>query len=324
MNEKDFYKATFSQIHSSNNINMEDYDIMKTKQKHIRKIVIAAASVCFIAIASTTVYATNIFGLKDMLIGDNSNLHSEDSGLKNPSNNTEGTGFSDGSQVSKEDYISLQGFSDSNESKASAEWLSFTQSYDQDGALLNKVGNGPTGLDSKYDLYLVYTQDMADKMEEIIQKYDLRLHSSLSILTNSEELIQKAGTGNFLGTANTANSSYMYEDGTFHYDGEATLDNGLVVNYQFENYKKGTFSDVFLNIGSITDYKEWNYKTTSEQMVNLCISPSKALIIADLGDSFITVNVLAGTEHGFLDDDGKITSTDLEALANSFDFSLIK
>jgi hypothetical protein len=330
MNEKNFYKATFSQIHTSKNLNMEDYKRMKTKQKHLRKIVIAAASVCLIAIASTSVYAANMFGLKDMIIGNNSNLQPEDTGinkdsdLQNTPNSTQETGTLEEPQVTKENYISLQGFSDSNESKASAEWLSFTQSYDQDGALLNKVGNGPTGLDSKYDLYLVYTQEMADKLEEILQKYDLRLHTSISVITDSAELIQKSATGNFLGTANTAYSSYMYEDGTFHFDGEAALNNGLVVSYQFEHYKKGTFSDVFLNIGNIADYQEWNYKTASQQTVSLAISPSKSLIIADLGDSFITVNVLAGTEHGFLDDDGKITASDLEALAGSFDFSLIK
>lgn len=330
MNDKNFYKDTFSQIHSSQNLNMEDYKIMKTKRKHLRKIVIAAASVSIIAIASTSVYAANMFGLKDMIIGNNSSLKPEDNGNINdadPENTPDSspdTSTTEAPQTAKEDYISLQGFSDSNESKASAEWLSFTQSYDQDGALLNEVGNGPTGLDSKYDLYLVYTQEMADRLEEILQKYDLRLHTSLSVLTDSEELIQKAGTGNFLGTANTAYSSYIYEDGTFHFDGEAALDNGLVISYQFENYKKGTFSDVFLNIGNIADYQEWNYKTASQQTVSLAISPGKSLIIADLGDSFITVNVLAGTERGFLDDDSKITASDLEALADSFDFTLVK
>jgi len=341
MNNKNFYKATFSQLHTTKDFNMEDYKKMKIKQKRINKTIAAAASVCIILVTSSSVYASNMFGLKDMLIG-NRNTPSADSnvGRNNSSdvnnivqNNTsesiddntvsENRG-TEGPLASSYEYISLQGFTDSNESKAVAEWTDFCNSYDQDGALLAQVGNGPTGLDSKYDLYFAYTQEMADKLEEIVKKYNLSLHSSLIDITSTEELIEKAGSGNFLGTANTVYGSYMYEDGTFHYDGYADLDNGLKIDYQFTNCRKGAFTDTILNIGSIEDYEEWTYTTTGGITVNLAISPKKSLIIADLGDSFITINVLAGTERGFLDDDGKITASDLESFANTFDFSLIK
>ncbi len=341
MNNKDFYKTTFSQLHTTKNFNMEDYKKMKIKQKRINKIVAAAAFVCIILVTSSSVYASNMFGLKDMLIGiitptsANSNVSQSNSSDENniAQNNTSESindntvsenRVTDKPVASPYEYISLQGFADSNESKAVAEWTNFCESYDRDGVLLAQVGNGPTGLDSKYDLYLVYTQEMADKLDEIVKKYNLSLHSSIIDITNTDELIQKAGSGNFLGMANTAYSTYMYEDGTFHFDGCANLDNGLKIEYQFMNCKKGAFTDTILNIGSIKDYDEWTYTTTSGITVNLAISPNKSLIIADLGDSFITINVLAGTEHGFLDDNGKITSSDLESFANTFDFSLIK
>ncbi len=341
MNDKDFYKAAFSQLHTTKSFNLEDYKKMKIKQKRINKIVAAAAAACIILITSSSVYASNMFGLKDMLIGnintttaDGNVSRNNSSDVNNKPQNNISESMDDNAasenSVTEEplaspyEYISLQGFADTNESKAVAEWTNFRENYDRDGALLAQVGNGPTGLDSKYDLYLVYTQEMADKLDEIVKKYNLSLHSSIIDITNTDELIQKAGSGNFLGTANTAYSTYMYEDGTFHFDGCANLDNGLKIDYQFMNCRKGAFTDTILNIGSIKDYEEWSYTTTGGITVNLAISPGKALIIADLGDSFITINVLAGTEHGFLDDNGKITSSDLESFSNTFDFSLIK
>jgi hypothetical protein len=280
---------------------MEDYRKMKNNQKSGNKIIAVVASVCIICATSTTTYATNRFDLKDMLINK--------------------TGFP---SVSTEKLISLQGFADSNECKAIDEWNSFRANYDKDLALLKKVGNGPTGLDPKYDLYNVYTQEMADKLDQIVKKYGLALHSSLNTEITTEELIQKVGSGNFLGTANTNEATYLYEDGTFHIDGYANLDSGLKIDYQFNNYKKGTFNAVVLNIGNIEDYDQWSYTTICGTNVHLALSPKKSLIIADLGSSFMTINVLAGTASGFLDEQGKITSSDLEELSNSFNFSLIK
>lgn len=324
MNDRDFYKSTFSQVHTTTSINMEDYKKMKLKQKHNFKIVAAVASICMILVASTTVYAMNMFGLKDMIVGkanipSTSNMDSQIT----PDNIASTENVTVTPSVTPVDLISLQGFADSNENKAVAEWSNFYENYDQDGAIIAQIGNGPTGLDPKYNLYSVYTQEMADKLSEIVEKYNLSLHSEIIDIYSADELLLKTGSGNFLGTINTVYSGYMYEDGTFHYDGYANLDNGLTIDYQFTNTKKGAFNDVVLNIGSIDDYVEWSYTTTCGITVRLAIGPMKALIITDLGDSFLTINVLVGTVSGLFDESGKITATDLEAFSNSFDYSLI-
>lgn len=337
MKNKELYKETFSQLHTTANIDIEDYTKVKNKQKHVFRIA-TAACVCILLAASSTVYAMNIFGLKDMIISnrniptpavtegqeDNADTWNNAQGEASP-NNAAPTGNSSADPFvsSNVDLISLQGFADCNESKAVREWTEFSDNYDQDGTLLTQVGNGPTGLDERYSLYLVYTQEMADKLDEIVGKYNLNLHSSIIILNSQEELIEKAGNGNFLGTANKTGGAYMYEDGTFHYDGSAAFD-GLLIDYQFMNCKKGSFTDVILNIGNINDYQEWSYKTDCGITVRLAMSPYKSLVIADMDSSFITINVLAGTEHGFLDDAGKITASDLELFANSFDYTLLK
>lgn len=339
MKNNDLYKETFSQLHTAANINVEDYSKVKKRQKQVFRIA-TAACVCLLLAASSTVYAMNIFGLKDMIISNRvipTPAVTESIGdVSDTGSDAQGGTVTDDAAVTpvesdpanpfvadNVDLISLQGFADCNESKAVREWTEFCDNYDKDGALLAQVGNGPTGLDDRYSLYRAYTQEMADQLDEIVGKYNLSLHSSIIIINSQEELTQKAGIGNFLGTANYTNGAYMYEDGTFHFDGTASLDS-LLIDYQFMNCKKGAFTDVILNIGNLEDYTEWSYQTDSGITVRLAMSPYKSLVIADMDTSFVTINVLAGTEYGFLDEAGKITAADLELFANSFDYTLLK
>ena len=57
----------------------------------------------------------------------------------------------------------------------------------------------------------------------------------------------------------------------------------------------------------------------------MALAPRKALIIADLPDSFVTVNVLAGMETPVDDifSNGPFAAEDLERFADSFDFGIL-
>ena len=59
--------------------------------------------------------------------------------------------------------------------------------------------------------------------------------------------------------------------------------------------------------------------------MTLALGPAKALLLADLGDSFVTLNVLAGTETDPDDifSSGPISEKELETLADSFDFTVL-
>jgi len=306
MSFKEKYKSVFSQVRSLKAIEMEDFIMKQSIRKSGRKIVALAAAVCLLAALSVSALAMNLFGLRDMILPSGGIIDNE-----NTNSNTE--------TPASPKIISLQGYSDSKEYQAVAEWMAFLDSYDKDGELLAKVGNGPTGLDEKYSLYLVYTQEMADKLEEIVEKYGLKLHRAIELDLSEEDLYKRAGTGKFLGENNSSFSAYIYEDGTFHIDGEVVLDENRTIAYQMMNCVKGSFTDVILNIGNPEDYNEWTYTTSSGVTVSLSISPSKSLIIADLNNSFVTINVLAGSDPM----NGAITTLDLEAFADTFDFSAL-
>ena len=219
------------------------------------------------------------------------------------------------------DFVSLSGWQDTPESRALAEWRSFLEDYDRDGAIIGEIGNSPTGFEEDYGLYLVYTREMADKLEEIAAKYGLCLH------TRMEDVMPetwRTAAGDFCGENVMAYSGYIYENGTFRFDGEADLDGYGYIEYQFSRSVRGAFDDVALNIGDAADFREWTYETADGTPVTLGLgAKNRSLILADLGDSFILVNVLTGEAGDDTFSSGPIGRAELEALADSFRFSAL-
>ncbi len=95
--------------------------------------------------------------------------------------------------------------------------------------------------------------------------------------------------------------AYIYEDGTFQFDGSAKINNVQIL-YQFRRSVKGTLDEVSLNVGHVEDYQEFQYVTAGDETVLLELGVNKALIIADFEECFITMNVPGGSEHGITED----------------------
>ena len=294
------------------------------KSMNIKKIISVAAIAAVIAAFGITAMATRWYGVKDMVFNNNDKGIgvTENRGATDSSGNDGVASIVDEGKE-KTDFIALQGYPDSNEYKACAEWNLFCSGYDTDGSLLNAIGNSSNEITEKYSMYLVYTQEMADTLEKIVEKYGLTLHNSIEMVGNSEELINVANTGDFIGNTNMVLGGYVYDDGTFHFDGDATIKNSTRIAYQFGNYVKGTFSDTFLNIGDANSYTEWIYKTRSGVDVTLALSDSKALVIADLENSYVIINALSGTGGDDSSVSGGITAQVLQEFADSFDYSKI-
>lgn len=307
---RELYRQTFSQVHSSTVIRWEDMEAMRPKKRISRNIIMLAAVVALLAVLSTVAVAADWFGLRSMLLPQ-----------KTPVSVLDDNGVVIPGEVKEVDAISLSGYADSAESRATAEWRAFLDGYDVDGAA-RAADENPGQVDAKYSLYQVYNQEMADKLDEIVEKYSLRLHSALADVLPGE---WTAAAGAFVLDGNTAYSGYIYEDGTFAYDGDAELSGYGLVDYQFRRSVKGTFNEVILNIEDVSQYQEWVYETACGVPVTLVLGPAKGLVLADLGDSFVTVNVLAGTETDPDDifSSGPLSAENLEALADSFDFTVL-
>lgn len=303
MTNRELYQKTFSQVHSASTICWEDFaQKRKPHKKSPRRLWLAAAVIALLVALSIGAVAANLLGARDLLLPPQQPAPKSDSGTSSAP-----------SPSPQEDFISLSGFLGTPESQALAAWNDFLTSYDSDGALLGVVGNYLDESLSRYNCYGVYTQDMADKLDEIAAQYHLTLHTWNRVVDGQDEWISLLG--DFLGR-NTAYSGRIYEDGTFHFDGVFHASRYGELNYQFRRSVKGSLNDVFLNVGDLSAYEELHYQTTGGQKVTLDLGPDKGLILADLKDSFLLINVLKGTEQG-------VTRQDLEELADSFDFSLL-
>ena len=310
MKNERFYQETFSQVRSSLDIRWEDYQSMK-HTKHSKRLVMLAAAAALAAALSGLAVAANFLGLRDTLLPEQHSVHVTDEfGVVVPG------------EYEYKDFVSLSGYQNTPESRALAEWEAFLENYDRDGAIIQEIGNDPTGFEEKYLQYTVYTQEMADTLDGIVEKYGLRLHTDMEVVLPT--VWPLAVGGNFLRENNTAWSGYIYENGTFRYDGEAELEGYGTIEYQFSRAVRGTFDDVTLNIGDLSDFQEWGYRAADGTMVTLGLGArNRSLIIADLEDSFILVNVLTGVEGDSLFSSGGIGREEMETLADSFVYSVL-
>ena len=68
--------------------------------------------------------------------------------------------------------LSLQGFADSPNYQAAKEWMEFLNSYDTDKSILHSLSNEEVdSFNDEYYSYTCYTDEMANKIEEISKKY---------------------------------------------------------------------------------------------------------------------------------------------------------
>ena len=274
--------------------------IVHMKKKRIISLALAAA---LILALGTAAYAIYNWRLQDLV------LHSS---TENETEITESQRFDP--LPAGVDTLSLQGYAGSREYKAMLEWSEFQKNYDRDGEILKAVGNNPTPWDEKYgsNNYLVYSQEMADTLDEIASKYGLTLHSGFTVVTIDD---LRARFGDFCAEIRYG-SGYYYADGTFQCD----CDNGEGM-FQIRRSMKGVLDTVSLNVPDTENYEQWEYTTACGATVLLALAPHHAMIVAESEQSFTVVNVQAGSEVS--PSGARISAAELEALADSIDFSIL-
>lgn len=308
MKNKDLYKEVFSQVHTSVQINVEDYQTMKKQHFPVRTFVALAAVVALMAAMTATAVAFNLFGLRDLAFPERSTLH-----VPHVDESTGSVSYED----RVVDMISLQGYADTPENQACMEWDRFYWDYTADHSFSNDIYDEG----GKYSLYSVYDDTMAARMDEIVAKYGLKLHQSMEDIPGRSAWLETLGDS-FLAENNTGYYGYRYDDGTCAFDGDAAIDGCGLVSYQFHYARKGYLDTVSLNVGNLDDYQDWDYRARCGMTVKLSLGPSRSFIWADLEEGFLFVNVLNGTQGDETFADIPLDRAGLEALADSFDFSV--
>lgn len=239
-----------------------------------------------------------------------------------------------GKETVTEQVLTLAGLQGTPAYQAAQEWFDFKQSYDPDRAIQHSVWGNYPEFPAEYDGYGLYSQEMKDKLDEIIDKYNLKLQGSVVPFRTTKLTLKALDIENILAPGSDADmtitdASY-YENGNLNIgfdiilpDGEATWGN------LYYRRKDCIIDDTCIISGN--DWKEWNYTTASGHDVLIIRSPSSwvAWIFCDMGDSTAAVRFEAIHEVYSELPDGtdvvestEMTDRQLELLADSIDFSI--
>ena len=274
-----------------------------TKKKAVTVILVAA----IVSALGLSVYAA-IRGLGDLSFGRSSWGPSIEEDIKN--------------SMPHKEFISLAGYADSPEYKATDEWLRFKSSYDTDWSIVDaydkeckRTKKDPFG--DKYPGYAIYSQEMADKLEEIAAKYNLKLHGGHS---DCDEKILKEKEGIDVFFSSASGGGWIFDNGAFNMD--STFEG---IHFQLGRTMRGYMDTSFLNIGNKQEYEEWTYKTKSGVTVTIAYNNKggefkKAIITADLEKSFVSVNVLPWNDDLELNN---LTKEDIQKLADEINFAAL-
>lgn len=188
----------------------------------------------------------------------------------------------------KNQMISLQGYSDTDEYKASKEWREFEDNYDKDWSICDaydkeckRTKKDP--FEEKYPGYGIYSQEMADKADELIKKYNLKLRGKMLDMDINEKVLQEKFGDIWTGIVGVG---YCYEDGTFSLDADYEK-----VSFQIRRVMKGSFDTVYLNVGEISSYEQWTYKTKCGVEVSIALNDRGGVVLANTPKGFVAINL---------------------------------
>lgn len=280
-------------------------EISKMKKNHpvIRRFSAIAAALALVCTLGVTAYATNLFGILDMDVVLDADPEAE--------------------------VISITGYKDSAEYQAMVEWQNYLDKADANG-----TNPFPREYEeSPYWYYNAFSQEAKDSLDTLLANYDLKKFTTRQPVVGQKELYDIVGVSDFLPASaglEAVDPSGVVIDGVsiYSYVDSADLSNGKNIPYDIFRLEKGTFIYTGFLIGNVEDFEEWNYTAKDGTSVVLCLSKTKSLILADLGNSFVCLNIRTGSAN---DDPNRssygfdaVTKEDLQEFADLFDFAALR
>ena len=197
---------------------------------------------------------------------------------------------------------------------ALAEWVEFTNSYDQDGTIMAEAerasheggpGN-PWDFPDNYHLtYGCYSQEMIDKLDEIVEKYDLKLLSAYTTCQRYEMSVMFEALGFDGMMLDSPKAKVEYADGYFHLEGSFWLE--LFLTMEGEHWKcddeivtvlysvKDYFDPRTSGVLDFNNYTQWDYTREDGRQVLLALSEGAARIYADTPEAMMIVSLSGNT-----------------------------
>ncbi len=288
-----------------------------------RPLLVAAVIVLtLLLVGCAVVYALNMQGL---ILGDRQ---------------TEYDSFSEdgleylGKETITEQVLTLAGLQGSPAYQAAREWFEFQKNYDPDREIQKEVWGSYPEFPEEYSGYNLYTQEMKDALDSILEKYDLKLQGRRIPFLTTKQTMRALGMENILTPGIEAKmdvtDAWYYENGNLNIGFDIVLPDGKSTwGYLYYRRKDCLIDDTCIISGD--NWKEWNYTTASGHDTLILRSPETwvAWIFCDMGPSTATLRVEARADVYSELDDGtdivestEMTDRQLELLADAIDFSI--
>lgn len=233
--------------------------------------------------------------------------------------------------------LTLTGFKGTPGYQASQEWYEFKQEYDPDFEIGLKVleEKSQPEFPEEYFAYVLYTQEMKDRLEEIMTKYSLKPLGYKLDFRTVQTMCTALGIEKFQTHQNDVemkvSGGTCYSNGNFNLGLDFTLPTGedSLVSTTWGNlfwYRKDCFCEDYIRIDDTGDWEEWNYTTASGDEVLIFRSPSdwQGYILCERDEAFLALHI--NREETVFENGEKgyryLSDRQLELIADAIDFGI--
>lgn len=234
--------------------------------------------------------------------------------------------------------LTLSGLEGSPSHMAAREWFDFLESCGgEDRIRENAFKDGALPqFAPQYDAYSLYTQQMADKLDELCEKFGLKLVGERLDLRSTQELMRCVGIDHVLMPqtffTGLVTGGTGYSGGNFDLSiqlnmlpGEETWPHTVHVHFVYS--RKDCLSTDFWYLDTEKEWKQWSFTTASGQTVLILRAPGEswAYLIRDCGDAIMAAVFEPGYNPLTDDPDFEpewMTDRQVEQVADAIDFSI--
>lgn len=228
------------------------------------------------------------------------------------------------------DIITPYGRSGDAIQQALKEWYEFQESYDPDYLLATNEPDIP-GIPNQYEYtYSCYTQEMVDKVDEIVAKYNLKLLDVPIVFQRyqSDIFLEETGIQSLLLPDSNAQMLELV--------GELFLPYNIYMEFQIatENAdspwghycytRKDYFPEGVAKRMDLSSYEQWDHTTSDGTKLLLALSSKgQGEIIAEQENAMIMISIDGNrTQSDYPDASEVMTKAELESIADQFDYSI--
>lgn len=247
-------------------------------------------------------------------------------------------GFIGREPVEKE-VLTFAGVKGTSSYQAAKEWFAFLHSYDPDGDIYSSIWKNVPEFPEEYSSYNLYTQEMKDALDSILQKYSLKPVGSLLEFNSVENVCAALEIEKFTidgnGVQTNITGGYPFDNGNFMLNVDIKLPDDTSSQVcrtqgQIDWYRKDCLSQDHIYLDDIEQWKEWNYQTAAGNDVLIIRSDTdwRAWIICEREEAMLVLRLESRIDLGYNEDCSKhwgyleMTDKQLEMVADTIDFGI--